>query len=61
MEDRQERYLEALRARHEAEREELRAALAGRRPRALRQIEKRQAAVENETRRILETIDGGER
>lgn len=56
MEKNHEAYLRELRTRHEAEREELRTALAGRRPRALKAIERRQRAVEEETARILEAV-----
>jgi len=59
MKDRHEAYLQDLRARHEVEREVLRRALAGRRPRALRAIERRQEDIERETARILETVSGG--
>jgi hypothetical protein len=58
MEDRHEAYLADLRARHERDREALRRALAGRRPRALRAIERRQHEVEAETARILEFVGG---
>lgn len=56
---RHEAYLADLRARHERDREALRRALAGHRPRALKAIERRQGEIERETRAILETV--GER
>jgi len=56
MSDRQAQYLADLRARHVAELEDLRSALAGRRLRALREIKRRHAAAERETERILTTI-----
>jgi hypothetical protein len=51
-------YLMGLRERHVRDREDLRRALAGRRPQALKAIERRQLAVERETARILETRNG---
>jgi len=51
-------YLMDLRERHVHDREDLRRALAGRRPRALKAIERQQREVELETARILESIDG---
>jgi len=56
MDERHGAYLRELRARHARDLEELRAALAGRRPRALKAIERRQRAVERETARILEAV-----
>ena len=50
-------YLMDLRERHTHDREGLRRALAGRRPRALRAVELRQREVEFETARILEGVD----
>jgi hypothetical protein len=51
-------YLMELRERHVRDREGLRRALAGRRQRALKAIERRQREVEVETARILETVNG---
>lgn len=51
-------YLMDLRERHIRDREDLRRALAGRRPRALKAVERRQRAVEVETARILEALNG---
>jgi len=59
MDERHDAYLRELRARHEQERDELRRALAGRRPRALKAIERQQRAVEVETAKILESVNGG--
>ncbi len=56
MKERHAAYLSDLRARHARDLETLRRALAGRRPRALLQIERRQRAVEIETARILRSI-----
>jgi len=53
MEARHGRYLADLRARHAAELEALRIALAARRPRVLRDAERRHVEVERETRLIL--------
>lgn len=50
------RYLMDLRERHVRDRDQLRRALAGRCPHALKDIERRQRAVEDETARILEAI-----
>ena len=52
-------YLMDLRERHVRDREQLRRALAGRRPRALRAVERHQRQVEAETARILEATNGG--
>lgn len=52
-------YLMDLRERHVHDRDELRRALAGRRPRALKDIERRQRAVEVETARILTVVERG--
>jgi len=56
MDERHEHYIADLRARHVAELEDLRSALAGRRLRVLREIKRRHAAAERETERILTTI-----
>jgi len=56
MNERHARYLLGLRARHAAELESLRRALAGRRPGLLRAFRKRQAATERETSKILTAI-----
>lgn len=53
MDKRCDAYLAGLRARHEADRELLSRALAGRRPRVLRATERRHRAIEAETARIL--------
>ena len=60
METYRARYLEALKDRHERDLEILRVALRGRRPRALKAIERRQEDIERETARILESVSGGE-
>jgi len=57
MDERHEAYLRDLRVRHERDREMLRRALAGRRLRALRAVEQRQRAIEEETARILEFVE----
>jgi len=56
MESTYQQYLEALRHRHERDLEIIRVALRGRRPAALKAIERRQEATERETARILESI-----
>ena len=56
METYRARYLEALKDRHERDLEILRTARAGRRPRALREIKRRQEAIERETAAILAAI-----
>ena len=53
MDKHHEAYLRDLRSRHEAECEALRIALAGRRPRALREMAQRHRAIEKETERVL--------
>jgi hypothetical protein len=59
MNDYHAQYLAALRARHEADRDELRAALAGRRPWLLFELKRRQIAVQQETAMILKIIEAG--
>jgi len=56
MDERHAAYLQGLRARHERDRAELRRALAGRRPGALKAIERRQRTIERETERILRSL-----
>ena len=56
MDEGHETYLRDLRARHERDLGLLRRALAGRRLRALRVVEQRQRAIEEETARILEFV-----
>jgi len=58
LEDRHITYLEALRARHDFDRDQLRRALAGRQPQVLWAIECRQRAIEEETARILKGVRG---
>jgi hypothetical protein len=57
MNERHARYLLGLRARHAAELDSLRRALAGRRPGLLRAFRKGQAATERETAKIFTAID----
>ena len=57
--ERHEQYLRELRARHERDRDELRAALAGRRPWLLFELKRRQISVEQETAAIFEIIETG--
>ena len=52
----QQNYVKELRARHMREREELRFALAGRKPGFLKELRRRHWLVEDETRRILERV-----
>ena len=59
MNERHERYLDDLRDRHALERGELRAALAGRKPWLLDALRRRQLALEEETRVILEATEAG--
>ena len=54
----QQNYVKELRARHMREREELRVALAGRKPGFLKELRRRHWLVEDETRRILERVKG---
>ena len=54
----QQNYVKELRARHQLEREELRVALAGRKPGFLKELRRRHWLVEDETRRILERVKG---
>jgi len=56
MDERHDAHLRQLRQRHECDLEILRRALAGRRPPALKAIERRQRQVELETARILRRI-----
>ena len=56
MNERHARYLLGLRARHAAELESPRRALAGRRPGALRTLRKYHAAIERETLKIFMAI-----
>jgi hypothetical protein len=57
MNEQHSRYLADLRGRHAAERDELRAALAGRKSWLLDELRRRQRAVEDETRVILEASE----
>ena len=49
-------YVKALRARHQQDRAELRAALGNRLPSVLKELKRRHFLVEEETRRILEKV-----
>jgi hypothetical protein len=54
----QQNYVKELRARHQLEREELRVALAGRKPGFLKELKRRHWLVEEETRLILGGMKG---
>lgn len=59
MNERHKAYLDELKARHQRDRDELRAALAGRRPWLLFELRRRQVSVEQETAVIFETLERG--